>query len=350
MAQELPARDLQAVWEQTRPLWEDVRSKRIFVTGGTGFFGRWLLETFAWANREGGLGAEMVVLTRDVEKFTLAAPHLARNRAIQFHSGDVRDFEFPSGAFDFVVHAATEATQRGGDAQDALRMLAITAEGTRRVLEMARACGAKRFLLTSSGAVNGRQPAGMAQIDEAYLGAPDALDPAGAYGAGKRYAETLCALTGAAGGFEAVIARCWAFVGPGLPLDGPYAAGNFIRDGLAGGPIRVGGDGTALRSYLYASDLAVWLWTLLLRGQGGRAYNVGAGDAVSIAELAGAVARCFDPAPAVEIARAAIPGVAPERYVPSVARIEQELALRPTVDLDEALRRTVAWYQHDKQE
>ena len=67
--------DLDHVVEHLRPLREELRGARLFITGGTGFFGCWLLESFAWANEQLGLGAEAAVLTRNFEAFEKKAPH-----------------------------------------------------------------------------------------------------------------------------------------------------------------------------------------------------------------------------------------------------------------------------------
>ena len=300
------------------------------------------MESFAWANDQLGLGARAVVLTRNAEAFRKKAPHLASHPAIQFHVGDVRNFDFPPGNFSLVIHAATEASVRINE-ENPLLMFETIVEGTRRTLNFARQSGARKFLLTSSGAVYGRQPAELTHLPEDYFGGPDTGEPRSAYGEGKRAAEMLCTLYGRQFGLEPKIARCFAFVGPYLPLDIHFAIGNFIRDGLRGGPITVSGDGTPFRSYLYAADLAVWLWTILIQGKSARAYNVGSEADLPIVEVAQAVARAFRPPVPVAIARRAEPGKPAERYVPATRRARTELGLAAVVPIDEAIQRTAEW-------
>ena len=338
------AADLDHVLAHTIEFWEDLRGERVFVTGGTGFFGCWLLESFLWANRLLNLKAEAVVLTRHPAAFQEKAPHLALHPAVTLYKGDVASFESPPGAFSHVIHAATEADAKL-NAEQPLAMLDTIVMGTRRTLEFAMESGARRFLLTSSGAIYGRQPPELTHVGEDYVGAPDPIATTAAYGEGKRLAEVMCAAYARCGAIETVVARCFAFVGPYLPLGGTYAAGNFIGNGLQGEPIQVGGDGTARRSYLYASDLAIWLWTLLLRGKSRRPYNVGAEDDLSIAELARLVSALCGRLP-VQIARLPDQHAPVERYVPATGRALSELGLRQWVPLDEALRKTIQWHQH----
>ena len=317
---------------------EELRGTRIFLTGGTGFFGTALLESMA------ELDASVVVLSRDPESFRARHPQLAAHPAIRFHTGDVKTFDFPPGAFDYVIHAAATSARETFENADILSKFDTVSGGTRRVLELAAACGARKFLYTSSGVVYGRQPAEMTHIPEEYGGAPATTDTATlpAWGTSKRAAEFLCACYARKYGFEVKIARCFSFAGPGLPLDIHYAIGNFIRDGMRGGPIQILGDGTARRSYLYITDLVDWLWTILVKGVSLRPYNVGSEDDVSIAEAARLVAESLAPPVEVRIARSPVPGAAPDRYVPGTARARTELGLRETVPLPETIRRMIA--------
>ena len=256
----------------------------------------------------------------------------------------MRTFPFPSGEFSHVIHAATEASAKL-NAEAPLLMFDTIVEGTRRALDFAVTSGAKKFLLTSSGAVYGKQPSELTHIPEDHPGAPDPLDAGAAYGNGKRLAEHLCALYSKQYGLETKIARCFAFVGPHLPLDIHFAIGNFIRDALKGGPIHVNGDGSPYRSYLYAADLAIWLWTILMNGTPGRAYNVGSSTDLTIAQLAATVKTALGSPSDIRIAHPAAPDSPAARYVPNVDRARNELALCESISLADAIRRTAAWYQ-----
>ncbi len=337
------APDLELIAANTQGLWEELRGERVFITGGTGFFGCWLVESFCYLNRQLGLGAEAAILTRNPEAFARKCPHLAADPAVNLQAGDVRTFSFPAGEYKYVIHAATEASAKQA-AEAPLEMLSTIVAGTERALEFAATHGTKKFLLTSSGAVYGKQPPDLTHVPETHSGAPDPLDPVNVYAEGKRTAELLCALYQKRGGLDCKVARCWAFCGPYLPLDQHFAIGNFIRDVLSGRPIQIQGDGTPRRSYLYAADLAVWLWTILFRAPACVPVNVGSAQDLSILEVAETVARSLNRQTEIRVARPVVPGAVPLRYVPCVDRAWEMLGLRPTVELEECIRRTAAWH------
>lgn len=335
----LPENDLVHVFDTVGADWEHFRGKRLFVTGGTGFVGKWLLETLLYANRRIELGCRITVLSRNPDDFCQSYPHLCDPTTVNFVAGDVRNFVCPEGEYQFVIHAATDVVAD----TTAIDLFSTCVDGARRVLDFARRAGCSDFLLVGSGAVYGRQPAGLLAIEEDYAGGPDPLDPRSAYGEGKRCAEWLAKAYADQYGFRVKVARCFAFVGPHLPLDKQFAIGNFIRDALADREIVIRGDGTAYRSYLYAADLAVWLWTMLLRAPGGVAYNVGGDEAVTIAELARRVARLAGSDKETTVTAPRDPSKQAERYVPNVRKAERELGLRAWIPLDEAIHRTLQW-------
>ena len=336
------ADDLDSILARTESLWEELRGQRILITGATGFFGCWLLESFAWANRRLNLNARAVGLSRRPGLLAEKAPHLAQDPAITLHTADVRHGDFPQGAFSHVIHAATEASSKL-NTEAPLVMFDTIVEGTRRALQFSIASSVSRFLFVSSGAVYGAQPPQLALVGESFEGGPDPLNPASAYAEGKRSAEMLCALA-ASPRLATTVARCFAFVGPYMKLDAHFAIGNFISDRLHDRPIRVQGDGSPVRSYLYSSDLMVWLWTILFHGQSRRAYNVGSEKALNIATLAREVAAALPPEVDVNIASTATVGASAHRYVPCTARAREELDLRVEVPLHEAICRTHAWF------
>jgi len=339
--------DLNHVLHHTRKSWDAIAGGRLFVTGGTGFFGKWLLETFAHANRLLSLNATAVVLSRDPAAFGRAMPHLANERSLRMVAGEIGSFAFPAGEFTHVVHAATPTSAALNDLSP-FDLIDTSINGTRRVLEFAREKQVKALLFTSSGAVYGPTRTGEAggarvNIAETLQTGPDLTNPRNAYAESKRLAELMCAVAADKYGLDIRIARCFAFVGPYLPLDQHFAVGNFIGNALRGEAIRIRGDGQAVRSYLYAADLAIALWTLLFEGRSGLPYNIGSCEPVSVFELARTVAKAVAPDMRIEVGGAAVPGL--DYYVPDTARYDQTYGPQIRIGLIEAIRRTHHFHQ-----
>lgn len=197
--------DLDHILEHTRELWDDLRGERIFITGGTGFFGCWLLESLLWANDRLHLDCRATVLSRSPELFRAKAPHLAEHENVSLLQGDVRTFDFPAGTFSHVIHAATY-TYPHSTPSDSLFLYQANVQGTQHTLDFATRSHAQKFLFTSSGAVYGKQPSEMTHIAEDYPGAPATTDLRSVYGQSKRASEFLCAAI-TASGLQTKIAR-----------------------------------------------------------------------------------------------------------------------------------------------
>ncbi|MBN3815739.1 NAD(P)-dependent oxidoreductase [Paraburkholderia sp. Se-20369] len=312
--------------------------KTILVSGATGFFGMWMLAYFSWLHDAGKQRFRVLAISRNPARFEQKHAWIANAEWLHWVTGDIRDFEFPAEPVDYVIHAATDTSAEAGRSPRVL--LESIVGGTRRILDCAKACGAQRVLLVSSGGAYGGQALDVPRLVETSRTAPSTMDIGAAYGEGKRVMELLGAIHAHETSCEVVSARCFAFVGAGLPLDGHFAIGNFIRDALTQDRIVIRGDGKGVRSYLYAADLVGWLMRLLLKGGNREIYNVGSDTEVTIGELARTVIATLAPSKTVVIEGAATGPGAGNRYVPSIDRVREQLGLDVWTPLPLAIQNT----------
>ena len=338
----LPSADLDLAIALTPSFWKRFDGSRLLITGGTGFIGGWLVQSIQRANDRGLSHVSLVVLTRDAQRARQLAPLMFERADTELVTGDVMDFATSLGALDGCIHAATDVGEPGA-ALNPRKLFDTIVLGTRHVLETAQAHGAKRVLVASSGAVYGTQPPELEHMAETYPGAPDPLLPGAAYGNGKRAAEAWACAMAAQSGLHVSLARIFALIGPGMPMNGPFAAGNFVRDVLTGRAPHLQGDGRPLRSFLYMADLVVWLLRILEAGESGQAYNVGSEKAVSIRQLAHDIAQAAGIDTPLDGAHAGLHTALPPRYVPDTHKARHALQLAEYTALPEALGKTIQW-------
>ena len=341
--------DVDHMFDHLRSVWSSLASSKIFITGGTGFFGTWMVESLLDANRRLELGIDVYLLTRDPSKWSKQFAHLAEDVSVKIIPGDVRTvadslLELLPKNLDYIVHAAFDSGKLP-NTHSPRTVLETLLTGAIQVLRIAEITNVKRLMYVSSGAVYGPQPPTISHLPENYLGGPDLASLKSAYGEGKRAAELLAISHAADNDYECVIARGFGFVGPYLPLDVHFAVGNFLRNFLDGKDIVVQGDGTPLRSYLYAADMAIWLWKILMNGRSGIAYNLGSPVPISISNLAKTIAEFEQPNKKVSILTSLDKNRIQEQYVPDVSRAKDDLGLEVFIPFHEALRRTLEFYR-----
>ncbi len=319
-----------------------LKGQSVFITGGTGFVGIWIAALVSFLNDNHGFNTNLTLLARNTYAFSEKAPHLARRKDIVLIGKDVRDPLEISEEVTFVIHAAANPDNRQ-HVLESLKVMDVIVKGTRSILSSALQLPyLKKILNISSGLIYGGQPMELDALPETFIGGPDCNSSASVYAEAKRYAETICSAYRSLYKLPIVVARPFAFIGPYQSLDKPWAINNFIRDALRNNPIRIIGNGTPVRSYMYPSDMAVWLLRLLGDGKPGLAYNLGSPYGISLKELAEKVKEHANSKSEIIIKHM---NEDTSKFIPDV-RLAKELGLNITVNNDETIRRSIDWFKN----
>lgn len=335
------------IWETNQELLLKLQNKHIFLTGGTGFFGKSYLDLINFFNHQYDLNLKTTILTRDPDKFKTEFPELTSDSRLFFQKGDIVDFKFSDEYFDSILHFATPASVIL-NRENPIEMLDVILNGQKQILEFAKIKKIKTVLFASSGAVYGKQPSELLHVTEDFSGAPLSNSPDCAYGLGKRTAEALGNFYADKYAFEHKIARCFTFIGPYLDLNGSYALSNFLKNALESQDIIIQGDGTDTRSYLYSDDLIIALLHVLVYGKNKQPYNVGSDQPVGIKSLAELIIKNVNPKLKIEIKKQTVAGPVGNVYLPSINLLKNELHYKPSYSLEEGIKHTVEYIKDKK--
>ena len=324
----------------------DVRAalarQHIAVTGGTGFLGTWIAELVAALNDQYQLGIALDLYARNISEWPHKYPHLAGRADIRLRSQDVRSsFEFAKNT-SYVIHAAGIPNNRV-HASDPLRVFQTTVSGIANALEAASQLdGLRRFVNVSSCMVAGtpQRPGALTENDYFPL-ASGQLNTV--YADAKRAAEMTAAIYRSQYRLPVSTVRPFTLTGAYQELDRPWAINNFLRDVLTGGEIRIHGDGSARRSYLYGSDAAWWTLCALVHGADGEVYNLGSATPVSHNELVALIGERVSPKPRVALNTAPGRPRKDDDLFPDVSFTARRLGVKESSPLQQTIDKTYRW-------
>jgi dTDP-glucose 4,6-dehydratase len=323
---------------------EAFRNSKVLLTGASGFFGTWMLETLVWLNTSKSLNMAIHVVVRNTIAFKMGISSWTESQ-IKIIEGDLSTLIIYPDTYKYIIHLASDQI-RSDDVTSLFNHMSRSVSAANNLIALAKVCETDSILFTSSGAVYsdylGLHSSGSPFVENIQY-AKDVQNEKAIYSETKRYIELLFSTASANLNFKVKIARCFSFIGPFLPLNSNYAIGNFMRDALQGRDIVINGNGKPLRSYMYASDLITFLLLILIKGRSGIPYNVGSPETYSIHEVAKMVRDISGAITKIQILNLTPKDGAGDQYLPDLKNIINEFGLSDFVSLNSAIKKTLDW-------
>ena len=338
----LPKQDLEFMANVTFRDMESLSSKRVFLTGFTGFFGSWILNFFNYCAQEGIGVPEISLLSRNPIELMKNNSNF-RHLKIDWIKGDIRKFNYPKGHFNLVIHGATPTAYETYSGISNEEKFSTILDGTKNVLNFAKVRDVESFIYVSSGAVfGGNFENGEAKLTETQPISTHHLDSKFTLGNAKRAAESLVSIYRELNLNSVVnILRLFTFAGPHMPVNLHYAFGNFLNNVIRNEPILLTSDGLDTRSYMYMSDALCWLIrSMCLTENVEFPLHLGSERPVSILSLAEIVSE-ISGLPINFQVESHSKSPAPSFYVPSTALTRSKLQTEEWTSLNVAVEKTL---------
>lgn len=319
-------------------LWTELAGRRVFVAGDWCGALAWMLELLVAAINLKGFGCEVVVLVSDPKAFaTGPVGHLASHPSLRLWSGECASFVFPSKPFHSIVYFSSGDEQSGSAAKDRHSIAAIE-----HVLKFAAAAGVTRFLVVNRAAIYGRnlpsRPVVEADLEDLANGWADD----GVAVPLRAIERAVLAAGHRSSAFRAVAARCFPGIGPYFVSEKTNAGSEMIAE-AARRELSFQPNTNPVTSVMYGGDLAMWLWTLLLRAPGNAAWNVGSSEPLPLRTVAEVAALNTNRNIQLPMSVPSAPVTPLAWFVPDTTKAQAALGLRQTVPLAQAIRRTRMW-------
>lgn len=290
--------------------WKKLKDKSILLSGATGMIGSFLIDVIMYKNLRDNLECHVYAMGRNEEKARKRFEEYWENKLFDFVQHDVNKSMdcLEIDEINFVLHLASN-THPMAYSTDPIGTITTNIMGVYNMLEFAVNVHADRMAFASSNEIYGENRGDVEKFDEKYLGYIDCNTMRAGYPESKRCGEALCQAYIAQKGLDVVIPRLTRSYGPTLLDSDTKALSQFLKKGLAHEDIVLKSAGTQYYSYTYVADAVAGLFTVLLVGEKGEAYNISDEDSdIMLKDLAAIIAKTsgtkvvFDVPDAVEAA------------------------------------------------
>lgn len=312
-----------------------------FLLIGSGFTTLWCIEFLLYLKIKHGITTSVKVLSKNIEKAKLAAPHLFSQDWIQWKSGDIRKISELPIDVDWVINTAGDIDTRN-HATDPITVSDTIVGGLQNIFQQFLLSDRlKKILHLSSGLVYGNATHENGFLEE-QPGLVNSIDSSNIYVEAKRYSESLCSAYRASYRLPIVVMRPFNFVGPYQNLNHPLVICDFLRESISKSQIKIVGDGQTIRTYLYGADVAHWMIRFLLQAEVGSVLNLGSDEKITTKELATLISKHTNSSVSQEI-RIQKNKMIVKDFTPNLHKAKNMYNLKQVISLDKALENTIEW-------
>ena len=319
----------------------EVKDGTYFVTGATGFIGRYIVLSLLHICRHDKARVKVIAAVRDKKKAEEIYRAYLQESYFEIMEQDMTEPYHFDENIDYLIHAAVRKQTVDNDSFSVFHdnMLA-----TKEILCFAQEKKVRKILLISTCSVYGDLLL-QGITDECHLGGNDSMNAKLCYAESKRASEYMFAC-----GLEQMslcgsIVRLFSVYGPGMDFASPNVFADLFRQAMIGEKIKINGSGQGVRNFSYIRDVIYGIFTVLYAGENGEAYNVGSKNAdISILGLAEKLGEKTGRRLEIEAGRLSPNG----RETIQAARMERigSIAKQPATSIEEGLEKMISFYSN----
>ncbi len=337
--------DIKNIFNETKDIIKYFNGKKILLTGGNGFLGKYFIEIFSEYNKVLKKPINLIVVDKKINRnFEFD------KKNVSFIKKDVSKKFIFKKKIHIIIHAAGIASPFYYRKKP-IETLDVAIEGTKNCLELAKKNNAK-LIFFSSSEIYGDPDSKNVPTKESYRGNVSSLGPRACYDESKRLGETLCYIYKNYYNIHTNIIRPFNVYGPGMGQKDYRLFPNFISNMLNGEKLNIYGSGKQTRTYCYISDAINGFLRVIALGKPGEPYNIGNNKPeVSVKDIYKLLQKIYDrkiDGKKVNHPKS-YPDDEPQRRCPDIKKANKDLKYNPKVNLENGLKKFIEWAKNNYQ-